>query len=49
MYLSLQFMTAAAAGTEAEGNGVADVTQQLEKQALEDKEKEEDGEDGKRS
>ncbi|XP_029486312.2 methionine aminopeptidase 2-like isoform X1 [Oncorhynchus nerka] len=34
-----------AAGTEAEGNGVADVTQQLEKQALEDKEKEEDGED----
>lgn len=39
----------AAAGTEAEGNGVADVTQQLEKQALEDKEKEEDGEDGKRS
>uniref|UniRef100_A0A8C8C2I3 Methionine aminopeptidase 2 n=1 Tax=Oncorhynchus tshawytscha TaxID=74940 RepID=A0A8C8C2I3_ONCTS len=31
--------------TEAEGNGVADMTQQLEKQALEDKEKEEDGED----
>ena len=38
----------AAAGTEAEGKGVADMTQQLEKQALEDKEKEEDGEDGKR-
>ncbi|XP_023825285.1 methionine aminopeptidase 2 [Salvelinus sp. IW2-2015] len=34
-----------AAGTEAGGNGVADVTQQLEKQALEDKEKEDDGED----
>ncbi|CAB1345981.1 unnamed protein product [Coregonus sp. 'balchen'] len=35
----------ATAGTEAEGDGVAEVTQQLEKQALEDKEKEEDMED----
>uniref|UniRef100_A0A667ZBC4 Methionine aminopeptidase 2 n=1 Tax=Myripristis murdjan TaxID=586833 RepID=A0A667ZBC4_9TELE len=32
-------------GTEAEGNGVPEVTQQLEKQAIEDKEKEEDGEE----
>ena len=36
----------AAAGAEAEADGVADVTKQLEKQAIEDKEKEEDGEEG---
>ena len=35
-----------AAGTEAEADGVAEVTKQLEKQAIEDKEKEEDGEEG---
>lgn len=35
----------AAAGTEAEVNGVAEVTKQLEKQVIEDKEKE-DGEEG---
>lgn len=31
---------------EAEADGVSDVTKQLEKQAIEDKEKEEDGEEG---
>ncbi len=36
----------AAAGAEAEADGVAEVTKQLEKQAIEDKEKEEDGEEG---
>ena len=36
-----------AGNTEAEGDGVNDVTKQLEKQALEDKEKEEEGEEGK--
>lgn len=35
-------------GTEAEveADGVAEVTKQLEKQAIEDKEKEEEGEEG---
>lgn len=36
----------AAAGPEAEADEVAEVTKQLEKQAIEDKEKEEDGEEG---
>lgn len=36
----------AAAGAEAEADGVAEVTKQLEKQAIEDKDKEEDGEEG---
>lgn len=36
----------AAAGAEAEADGVPEVTKQLEKQAIEDKEKEEDGEEG---
>lgn len=31
---------------EAEADGVSDMTKQLEKQAIEDKEKEEDGEEG---
>lgn len=35
-----------AAGAEAEADGVSEVTKQLEKQAIEDKEKEEDGEEG---
>lgn len=35
-----------AAGGEAEGDGVSEVTKQLEKQAVDDKEKEEDGEEG---
>lgn len=36
----------AVAVAEAEVDGVAEVTKQLEKQAIEDKEKEEDGEEG---
>lgn len=36
----------AAAVAEAEADGVVEVTKQLEKQAIEDKEKEEDGEEG---
>ncbi|XP_029351136.1 methionine aminopeptidase 2 isoform X2 [Echeneis naucrates] len=40
----------ATAGTEPEADGVAEVTKQLEKQAMEDKEKEEDdGDDGENS
>lgn len=35
-----------AAGAEAEVDGVSEVTKQLEKQAIEDKEKEEEGEEG---
>lgn len=35
-----------AAGGEAEADGVSEVTKQLEKQAIDDKEKEEDGEEG---
>lgn len=37
----------AAAAVEAEADGVVEVTKQLEKQVIEDKEKEEDGEEGK--
>lgn len=35
-----------AAGAETEADGVSDMTKQLEKQAIEEKEKEEDGEEG---
>lgn len=35
-----------AAGAEAEADGVAEVTKQLEKQVIEDKEKDDDGEEG---
>lgn len=37
----------AAAAVETEADGVVEVTKQLEKQVIEDKEKEEDGEEGK--
>lgn len=35
-----------AAGAEAETDGVAEVTKQLEKEVIEDKEKDDDGEEG---
>lgn len=45
MFAVTHLLPAAAVQTEADG--VVEVTKQLEKQVIEDKEKEEDGEEGK--